>query len=561
MPKKPTALIELYFSEQTVEVGPKSRTQTQASRHAGVWGASLQEARLNEPLQEAARLYAARDYQAAEAVCRAIVHREPPHFDALHLLGVVLTPQDRHDEAVTYLRAARAEWPDHAQLQVNLGNALIATKRFDEVIAICSTGNPGGLNNLGLAHRGLEQHAAAADAFRQATKARWDHAPAWSNLATTLVKLGRLEDALQVGTIALRVAPLDTPVLRLADITNEIGRTLLALGRPEETLAVCRRFLKRHPGQTTVMWNMSQCLLLLGQFEEGWRAYEHRFDVPGHDARPEGAIVLDPARVAGKRVLILTEQGRGDMLQFIRYAPLLTARGAAVLVQAYPDLVPLLAAMPGIASVASIEDPRPKADLITSVISLPLAFGHHPAIVPYLCVPLDRQAMTLGLRDRPRVGVVWSGSPHSHQRSAMPAEILAPLLALSGFEFHCLQKEITERDQAWLDSARPPINLHVRNLVDCADTAALIVQMDVIVTIDTAIAHLAGALVKPVNLMLPFNPDWRWMLERDDTPWYPTSRLFRQSERRGWTPVVQAATNSFRHGPACSDHRFQRLPL
>jgi hypothetical protein len=199
--------------------------------------------------------------------------------------------------------------------------------RYRETLPVSQADDPAALNNRGLAHRGPDQHEAAAEAFQRATQLQWDHAPAWANLATTLITLGRLEQALSAGTTALRVAPLNTKVERLADVTNEIGRTLLALGRPEEALATCRDFLKRHPSQPTVVWNMSLCLLLLGQFEEGWRADEHRFDVPGHDRRPDGAIVLDPSQVAGKRVLILTEQGRGDMLQCIRYAPLLAGAG------------------------------------------------------------------------------------------------------------------------------------------------------------------------------------------------------------------------------------------
>jgi tetratricopeptide (TPR) repeat protein len=495
---------------------------------------------LNEPLKEAARLYAARDYPAAEAVCRAIIHADPHHFDTLHLLGVLLTLQDQPEVALPYLRQADTEQPGHALLRVNLGNALVAAKRYEEAVAVSQTGDAPALNNLGLAYRGLGQHDAAAQAFRRATEMRWDYAPAWSNLATTLTKLGRLEAALHAATTALRVAPLDTPVHRLADVTNELGQALLGLGRPQEALATCRGFLKRHPGQKTVMWNMSLCLLLLGQFEEGWRAYEHRFDVPGHDTRPEGVIVLDPSGVAGKRVLILTEQGRGDMLQFIRYAPLLAERGATVLVQAYPDLLPLLAAMPGVAAAVSTDDPRPEANLVTSVMSLPLAFGTHPANVPYLRVPPDRNRRSLGSKTRPRIGVAWSGSPHSLERSAMPAEALAPLLALPGYEFHCLQKEVTDGDRMWLDSSRAPVAQHGRDLGDFADTAALIDQMDVIVTIDTAIVHLAGALAKPVYLLLPFNPDWRWMLGRQDSPWYPTARLFRQPSRDLWTPAVQS---------------------
>jgi hypothetical protein len=494
---------------------------------------------LNERLKEAARLYAARDYPGAEAGCRAIIEEAPRHFDALHLLGVLATRQDRPEEALAYLRRAEAEQPDHPLLRVNLGNALLAVKQYDAAVAVSLGGDTSALNNLGLAYRGLEQHEAAERAFRAATQARWDNAPAWFNLATTLVKLGRLDEALQAARTALRLAPLDTPVSRLADVTNEMGRVLMALGRPKDALAACERFLKQHPDQKSVVWNMSLCLLLLGRFPEGWAAYEYRFDVPDHDQRPEGSIVLDPAEVAGKRVLILTEQGRGDMLQFIRYAPLLAERGASVRVQAYPDLVDLLATAPGVEMVVSTEDPRPEADLITSVMSLPLAFGTHPAKVPYLCAPPGR-SICLRPRTRPRIGVAWSGSIHSYERSAMKVRTLAPLLALPEFAFHCLQKEITDSDQAWLDEVRPPIVLHTEALCDFADTAALIAQMDAVVTIDTAVAHLAGALGKPVNLMLPFNPDWRWLLGRSDSPWYPTARLFRQQARGAWDEVVQA---------------------
>jgi Flp pilus assembly protein TadD len=497
---------------------------------------------LNERLREAARLYAARDYEAAEIVGRTIVNREPHDFDALHLLGVLLTVLGRPEEAVTQLRRAEAEQPGHAPMRVNLGNALLAAKRYQDALDVSAGGDAATLNNRGLALRGLARHEAAADAFRQATQACWDHAPAWFNLATTLSRLDHLEQALHAATTALRVAPLDTPVSRLADVTNEIGQILMGLGRPEEALAACRDFLKRHPDQKTVIWNLSLCLLLLGRFAEGWRAYEYRFDVPEHDARPADAIVLDPGRVAGKRVLILTEQGRGDMLQFVRYAPLLTELGAIVTVQAYPDLVPLLAAMPGIGSAVSTGDALPASDLVTSVMSLPLAFGTQPANVPYLRVPPGRPAGWLGPRTRPRIGVAWSGSPQSRERSAMPAATLAPLLALSKFEFHCLQKEISDTDLAWLDSTRPAINLHVQRLADFADTAALIDQMDLVVSIDTAIVHLAGALAKPVSVMLPFNPDWRWMLGRADSPWYPAARLFRQPARGAWGPVVQAVT-------------------
>ena len=496
---------------------------------------------MNQRLQEAARLYAARDHTAAEAVCRTIVADDPRHFDALHLLGVLLSRQDQHALALEYLRRAEAEQPGHRLLRINLGNALLATQQFAAAAVVSGDADAASLNNLGLALRGMQRDEEAAAAFRAATELVPDYAPAWFNLAGSLTKAGRLDAALQAARTALRVAPPDTPVHRLSDIVSEIGRILMHLGQPEAALRECRVFLVNHPGDRIVTWNMSLALLLLGRFAEGWAAYEQRFGIPGHDPRSEGASVLDVARVAGKRILILQEQGRGDMLHFVRYAPLLTDRGAIVVVQAYPDLVPLLRAMPGIAEVVSTEAPRPSADMITPVMSLPLAFGTQPANIPYLRVPPEMSGR-LDMRSdgRRRVGVAWSGSAHSYERSAMSAETLAPLFALPGFDFHCLQKDILESDRAWLNSVRPALTLHTDRIGDFLDTAALIQTMDVVVTIDTAVAHLAGSLAHPVHIMLPFNPDWRWLLNRSDSPWYPTARLHRQPRPGPWAPVVQS---------------------
>lgn len=489
-------------------------------------------------IQEAARFWVARDLPATEAACRALLDHRSDDFDALHLLGVVLSLTDRHAEALPLLRRAHAQRPADAMLRMNLGNALLALKLPEEAVTVSDGPTPPIHNNRGLALMALGRHAEAESAFRRAIALARDYVPAWANLGNALVKLDRLEEALIAYRRVLQTAPPDTPTPRLAATANEAGRTLMMLGRSEEALAECDKFLSRHPGDASVRWNRSLCLLSLGRFAEGWREYECRFDVPEHDFDHTGCEVIDPSNVRGKRVLIVTEQGRGDMIQFIRYAPLLTERGAEVWVQAYPDLVPLLAGMPGIAGVVGTGDPRPAADLVTPVLSLPLAFGTHPANVPYLRVPKGRTSY-LGPATKPRIGVVWSGSPHSYDRSAMPASALAPLFALRQFEFHCLQPELVEQDRIWLDSTAAPLTLHTPD--DFADTAGLAAVMDRVVSIDTAVAHLAGALAKPVAVMLPFNPDWRWLRDRGDSPWYPTARLFRQPRRGDWSSVVTAA--------------------
>ena len=517
-------------------------------------------------IAQAAHQFAAGAYQAAADTCHGIIADDPCHFDALHLLGVVLSRLDRPAEALSFLIRAQAVRAGNAQLQTNLCNALLALQRHQDALAPAQEAvrlapdDASAWNNLGLVHKGLslkppdpagtseqrlQQNAAAVAAFRRAIALRWDHAPALFNLGVVLNAANRPQEALDVLRQAERVAPLDTPMARLADICNETGRSHLALGDPDAAIAACRRFLRRHPDSPSVRWNLSLALLLTGRFREGWALYENRWHVPGHDPPPEGASVIDPGRVAGRRLLILTEQGRGDMIQFVRYAPLLAAAGATVFVQAYPDLLPLLATLPGIAGVIGLDDAPPPVDDRIPVMSLPLAFDTDlssiPASVPYLSAPPARLAawrQRLGPPARRRIGLAWSGSVHSQARSAMPVAQLAPLLTLPGVDWHCLQTEISATDRTWLAAAGSPVRLHDAALADFADTAALMACLDAVVTIDTAVAHLAGALALPVTIMLPFTPDFRWLLHRDSSPWYPTARLVRQPRPGDWDSVV-----------------------
>jgi hypothetical protein len=212
--------------------------------------------------------------------------------------------------------------------------------------------------------------------------------------------------------------------------------------------------------------------------------------------------------------------------------------------------VPLAREMPDVELVVGPEDDETEHDLLTAVMSLPLAFATAiatiPAKVPYLRAPaakIGRMRHHMGTKSSPRIGLVWSGSPASLTRSSMPPAALEPLLRRTGVEFHCLQKDIRAADRGWLERVGI-ITTHEAMLRDFGDTAALIEAMDLVISIDTAVAHLAGALAKPVWIMLPFNPDWRWLLSRDDSPWYPTARLFRQPVPGDWDAVVKSVTAS-----------------
>jgi tetratricopeptide (TPR) repeat protein len=526
-------------------------------------------------LAQAARLYAAKQFEAAEACCIAIVADDPNQFHALHLLGVLCNRRDDFAAARDWLRAALHGLPGLAQLWINLGNALL----------------------------GLKEHEDAAAAFRQALVLQPRDVDALNNLGNTLLHLERPRDAAAQLQAAVLIDPLH------AAAHYNLGRAFAALREHAAAVAAFRAARAVAPIGTparrihNAMWDESLNLLLLGRYEEGWPLYESRWEVEDHERPRDGISVLDPAAVAGRRILILSEQGRGDILQCVRYAALLAERGATVSLKTYDDLVALLGGTPGLDAVISQDASDPPFDIMTSMMSLPLAFRTTvetiPAPVPYIFAPAPNVAAwarRLGSPRRMRVGLAWSGSDASHRRSAMPASAMAPLLDVAGVDFHCLQKEIRVTDRDWVISAgrveriagerivrtresalqvkeleqiagerivrtresalqgreleRFRLSSHAGNalalhddaIADFADTSALIAAMDLVITVDTAVAHLAGAMGRPVWILLAHDPEWRWMLGRDDSPWYPTARLIRQCARGDWSGAVASAT-------------------
>jgi Flp pilus assembly protein TadD len=507
-------------------------------------------------IEEAARHYAARDLGQAARVCVDIIRGDPHHFDALHLLGVICTNRGQHADGVSYLLRAESSRPNDGRLLANLGAAYGAMQRFDKAVeayrraAALNDLDAGVLNNLGLALQGLERREEALDTFRTAIELDPANDPVLYNLARAEVFLGDLAAAeADFRRLQARLAP-DTPPERVREVINELARVVTEQGRAADAIEILRAGAARHPDNGSFRWHEALLLLLLGRFNEGWFAYESRWEAPGHDRPHPDYRVLDLDQVAGRRVLVKEEQGRGDVIQFLRYIRPLAARGARVVLSVYNDLVPLALEMAEVEQVLGPDADEAEYDLRTSPMSLPLAFATDlatiPALVPYLRTPASRIARMkhhLGPVLGPRIGVVWSGSIASLPRSAMPLMVLEPLLRRAGVEFHCLQKEIRTEDRAWLDRTNI-ITTHEAMLRDFGDTAALIDAMDLVVSIDTAVAHLAGAMAKPVWIMLPFNPDWRWLLGRDDSPWYPTARLFRQPKPGDWDAVVRSVAAS-----------------
>ena len=357
---------------------------------------------------------------------------------------------------------------------------------------------------------------------------------AWNNQGTTLLEMGRFEEAVASYLQALELAP-DTHDARVA-----LATCYQALGMVEEALTACETVLAADPGNAEAHWNRSLLLLLQGDYQEGWREYEWRwkkrnFSSPQRNfPQPRWHGEAAP----GKTILVHAEQGFGDTLQFCRYVPLLTALGARVIFECHPPLVNLMSSLGGDVKVIGMGQPLPHFDLHVPLLSLPLIFNTTLETIPDTTPYLKTSAADLTWRHLVpedkllKVGLCWAGKTYPDPRRSCPSKLLAPLAGIEGVAWYSLQL-------GWQEELPFPMIDLTSHFRDFSDTATLIAQLDLVVTVDTAIAHLAGALCKPVCLMLPYASDWRWLTAREDSPWYPTMKLFRQGKPDSWQEIVQ----------------------
>jgi tetratricopeptide (TPR) repeat protein len=467
------------------------------------------------------------DYaRAADLVTRAL-QVMPASRDQIYWAAEVCQLADRHDEAAALFERCLAQGPDHppylhgaALSLAKLGEHERALAMFERLLAR----NPSLFqvhynrgNLLGTMGRYDEEIAA----YRQAIALKPDFVRAHVNLGVALRDLHRFDEAMQQFKKAVTL-----------DANDAGART-----------------------------NRAQTNLLRGEFEHGWREYEWRWRDGSQSLEFDAALLWTGQQpLDGKTVLINREQGLGDTLQFVRYVGRLADAGARVVLRVQDVLVPLLQDYPGVAQLIGDSDAVPAFDYHVPLLSLPFAFRMRaadiPATVPYLRADPGRLAQWDDVFEArsatgvPRVGVVWSGSRghlNDHNRSLKLAQ-LAPLFDANA-AFVSLQKDVRDCD-------RDTLAQHVRlrdvsdRLVTFADTAALVSRLDVVISVDTSVAHLAGALGKPVWIALPFTPDWRWQLERSDSPWYPQARLFRQTVRGDWSNVLSDLENALNAWPA-----------
>lgn len=539
-----------------------------------------------EELHRAAERYMQSGHPAAaEDCCRQALALDAGHADSLHFIGTIALAAQQNDAAIDWFARAIRQVPQ-ARYLVDLGMALRRLGRLEEALkaydkALLFAPEDAAIwTDMGHVLTEAERYEESALSFEHALKLDSRLPEAAGGRGRALFHLGRYDEALTCFDLAnelrandpefvhgrayclLHLNRLDEGfvetnralVLNPGNIEahNNLAVILQSRGRYAEAIVHFRAALALRPDHAMTRWNLALLHLLLGDFEAGWAGREWRWKVPSLGLKEQRFWQpkwLGDAPLGGKTVLLHSDEGLGDALQFARYATMVAARGARVILQVQDSICPVLRGMSGVAECLPRSSALvPEFDLHCPLSSLPLAFGTRletiPSAVPYLPAPPPARRQfwddRLGRRDdRLRVGLVWSGNPahkNDWNRSTTLA-MLAPLLDLE-VNFVSLQKEVRDQDRAMLRE-RGEIVDPTGDLTDFAETAALVSCLDLVISVDTSVAHLAGALACPVWILLPFNPDFRWLLGRDDSPWYPTARLFRQSETRDYGPVVE----------------------
>jgi tetratricopeptide (TPR) repeat protein len=500
---------------------------------------------------EAVERHQAGDAMPAEALYRAVLALQPGQAQAAYNLGVLLHTQRRITEAVGAYRHATAALPHYAEAWCNLGVALQDERQFDEALfayhqAIALKPEFAMAHcNLGVALKEAGRLEEAVAAYHRAIACKPDYEFAFVNLAAVLLEQGKPDEAI----IACRRALAIKPDMTMAMFNLATG--LKSNCQLDEAVSVFRRAIAIDPNFVEAHFTLAQTLLLQGNLAEGWPEYEWRWwlkdyawlrNIHGTFAQPRWA----GGPIAGQTILIYAEQGLGDAIQYVRYVPRLLAAGARVILAVHPPLRRLFEGLPDVTVVNLDSVPLPPFDVHCPLLSLPLIFGTTldsiPAGIPYLrAIPADIQRW----RDRlggagPRVGVVWSGNPTQGGdkfRSPHLAPVM-PLFDVPGVTFVALQ---VGAGRQYLSSHALPANVLDlgADIADMADTAAIMASLDLVITSCTAPLHLAGALGVPTWAMIPASPHFAWLLNRPDSAWYPTLRLYRQeSFGTDWSGVV-----------------------
>ncbi len=486
-------------------------------------------------------------FDEALSFCDRAIALKPDFADAYNNRGLVLRELNRFQEALESYCNAITLKPSFADAHNNKGAALYELKRFNEALMNydCAINlNPDfgeAVFNRAVLLNELERFAEALMSYNHVIILKPDFADAYFDRGIILFKSKRFEEALENFDYAVDLKP------DFADAYNNRGVVLKEINDFEGALASCDKACTLKTDCADANWNRAFLKLALGDYKEGWKLYEWRWKtlLKGLERSFDKPLWLGDASLSGKTILIYAEQGFGDVIQMCRYLPMLNGLGANVILEVRYQLMSLLSTLKGNIVFVETGSTLPFFDFQCPIMSLPLAFNstieNIPNDVPYLFTNIDKQHEwqdRLGVKTKKRIGLVCSGSIEhlNDQNRSMQFNLFKPLLNLP-FEFHLLQKEIRAEDVALL-SEFPHVKMHQENLNDFSDTAALINEMDLVISVDTSVAHLAGALGKSAWVLISWVPDFRWLLDRTDSPWYSTVTLFRQPELGNWERVI-----------------------
>ena len=540
-------------------------------------------------LQEALSLHQQGKLREAEKLYARVIKAAPENFDALHLLGLAKAQNGQMGEAYRLMSAALKINPNVPDVLINFANVLHALKRDDEALNCLDKAlalRPGDLDALlyrgnalnalnrpreaigcfdavlarqsardeallsrGIALAALGRQADALRDFDAILARNPNHVESLYNRGTAQLDLGLHADALLSFERVLAIAPTHLRAW------NNRGRALQALNRHEEAVTCFEKAIAVDKEYSDAQFNAALSLLTLGRLQPGFTKYEWRWKRTGmSDARrPRGRLWLGEFSLDRRTVLLAAEQGLGDTIQFVRYAPLLAGLGATVILEVQPELKSLLSSVAGVTSCHARGEVLPDYDVYCPLGSLPLALKTElstiPAHVPYLRasdahIAKWRPAIA-GLKGK-RIALTWAGhARHANDRNrSISLKLLEPLFTLDGISFVSVQRELRDDDAALL--ARNGITDLGPQLFDMADTAAIVSLADLVISVDTSVAHLGGAMGRDAWVLLPFSPDWRWTLTTDRSPWYPRARLFRQRASGDWTGVIEIVRDALR---------------
>ena len=540
-------------------------------RRAGQAGAALRllsralrlDPAMAEPRLNLGNMLRDHGHGAAAAAYRSAIALRPELAAAYESLGGLHRGQGRSAEAERACRRAIRLNPMAVEGHNGLANVLQERDELNGAVAAYRRGlaidpaHTAACNNMGIALRGLRRTAEAMDCNRRAVALDPHFAAGHTSLGLALQERGRLEEAARAHARAVAIDPA------FAGGHANHGNARLNQNRVDEAVSGFRRAIAIDPAGPDAHRNLGMALLVAGRFDEGWREYEWRLrckDAPTHAAMPKPRWNGEPLN--GRRILLHGEQGLGDALQFCRYVPLVAARGGRVILGLPAPLERVMAGLPGVERFVSGQLPTDAFDLHLPMLSLGEVFGTQmdtiPHRVPYLSAEPELAARwneRLKEVGGLKVGIVWAGSPtHGNDRNrSIGLAPFARLAGIPGVSLVSIQKGPTEGQAANPPGGFPLLNLSP-DIENFADTAAIMAGLDLVVCVDTSVAHLAGALGIPVWVLVPFAPDWRWMLDREDSPWYPTMRLFRQDRPGSWDGAIDRLERALRERAASSPH-------